>query len=56
MNIEFDSYDLAICVALWGGFHTGEWFPAGLLIGWLIFYDYLCVKEAAKIKFNIDLP
>ena len=55
MDFSFDSFDLAICVALWGGFQTGMWLPAIVLISWLMFYDYLLVKEAAKKKYNIDL-
>jgi len=27
MNIDIDSYDLVICVALVGGFATGNWLP-----------------------------
>lgn len=27
MKTTFDSFDLIVCVALWGGFVTGNWFP-----------------------------
>ena len=54
-DISIDSYDLVVSVALWGGFETGVWWPAITLVVWLMFYDYLMVKEAAARKYNIDI-
>lgn len=53
-EITIDTYDLAVCVALWGGFTTGVWIPAIALIGFLMFVDFLMVIEAQKPKYNID--
>lgn len=36
-NISIDSFDLGICVALWGGFMTGYWIPAGIMLGIVIY-------------------
>jgi phage-related holin len=41
MKISIDTYDLAVCVALWGGFVYGEWIPASVLIVWLIIAEYI---------------
>jgi hypothetical protein len=32
MKIDFDSFDLIVCVALAGGFMTGEWMPFVILV------------------------
>lgn len=40
MTLDIDTYDLCICVALWGGFETGIWLPAIALVGWLMFSDW----------------
>lgn len=32
-NISIDTFDLILCVALIGGFVTGEWFPLFIFIG-----------------------
>lgn len=45
MKISIDTYDIAICVALWGGFTYGEWLPSLFLISWLIVADWLEIKE-----------
>lgn len=29
--VTFDSYDVVLAVALWGGYETGIWFPAIVL-------------------------
>lgn len=48
MKLSIDTYDIAVCVALWGGFVYGEWLPASILIGWLILADWLETKEKAE--------
>ncbi len=32
IDVSFDSFDLIMCVALWGGFATGNWLPLLVLV------------------------
>lgn len=52
MKVSIDTYDIAVCVALWGGFVYGVWAPGIILILWLIIADWF--ETRAKIDAWID--
>lgn len=47
MKKTFDSYDLVLCVTLWGGYTTGFWYPAIFLFS---VYTYCILTESINNK------
>lgn len=47
MNRKYsiDSADFVFCVTLWGGYTTGFWIPAGLMMGVYLFQAFGSKEE-----------